>query len=139
MFVDVIVLEPDVQDALLTRLRLRRVPGVRCRVRHLTSLVELPRAVEFCNPALVVMDILLPEVWGTLAASRVQAIAPWVPLVVQTAFQAPGLAAELDRLGLAARLDKSDAGYAALPAVVGEIVRSGPVGSERVRPWPLSA
>lgn len=139
MFVDVIVLESDAQDALLARLRLRRTPGMRCRVRHIARLADLPRAIEYCNPALIVMDLLLPECWGSLALARVQSIAPWVPVMVMSAFDAPGLAEELDLIGPAARLDKSDAGYAALPRVAAQVVREGCVGVDRVKPWPLSA
>ncbi len=139
MFVDVILLESDIQDALLARLRLRRLPGMRCRVRHVARMSDLPRAIELCQPALVIMDLLLPEVWGSLAVARVQSIAPWVPVMVMSAFDAPGLDAELDRLAPAARLRKSDDDYARLPSVVADILREGYVGAERVQPWPLSA
>ncbi len=139
MFVDVLVLDADIQDVLLTRLRLRRVPGMRCRVRHINRLDGLARAVEYCDPALIITDLLFPEVMGSHALARVQAVAPWVPVIVQTAFDLPGLDAELDRLGPAARLDKSTASYAALPALVGRLVRAGHVGHEAIRPWPMSA
>lgn len=139
MFVDVIVLESDIQDALLTRLRLRRTPGMRCRVRHIAHLADLPRAVEHCTPAVIITDVLLPDVWGSLTVARIQALAPWVPVVVLTAFEAPGLDEDLVRMGIAARLDKSDEGYGALPQVVADVVVDGHVGGERVRPWPMSA
>lgn len=139
MFVDVLLLESDIQDALLARLQLRRVRGMRCRVRHVPRLADLSRAVEFCDPAVIVTDLLFPEVWGSLAVSRIQAMASWVPVIVLTAFELPGLADELAGLGVAAHLDKSDTGYAALPRAVAEAARNGHVGHERVRPWPLSA
>lgn len=139
MFADMLVLDADIQDVLLTRLRLRRVPGMRCRIRHLNRLADLPRAVEFCDPALIITDLLFPDVMGSLALAHIQAVAPWVPVIVQTAFDMPGLDAELDRLGPAARLDKSNASYAALPDVVARIVNAGHVGHEAIRPWPMSA
>lgn len=123
MFIDVILLEGDAQDALLARLRLRQVPGIRCRVRHLTRLSDLARAVELCRPTAVVMDVLMPEVWGAAAVARVQAVAPWLDVVVLTAFDPPGLAENLEELGVAAHLDKSDAGFDALPRIVGELAR----------------
>lgn len=139
MFADVILLESDIQDALLARLQLRRVPGMRCRVRHVSRLTDLSRAIEFCGPAVIVTDLLFPEVWGSLAVARVQAVAPWVPIIVMTAFDPPGLDAELERLDITARLDKSGAGYAALPHAVARAARAGHMGHARVRPWPMSA
>jgi len=139
MFVDMIVLESDHQDALLTRLRLRRTPGVRCRVRHVQRLTDLPRVVELCGPALIITDLMHDNVWGALALARIQSVAPWVPVVVMTDCDAPDMLEAIDRLQPAARLDKSTAGYEALPEVVAGIVRGGHEVRMPGCLWPMSA
>lgn len=61
--------------------------------------------VEQLRPDAVVMDLVMPGIWGVTAARRMQQIRP-TPVVVLTAYGLPGLTPEVIDAGIVACLEK---------------------------------
>jgi DNA-binding NarL/FixJ family response regulator len=104
--IDVLLLEGDLQDAVLVQLWLARARQVRFRLRHVTRLAQLAPALEDFNPQVVLLDFFLPDEWGYVALDRVMHAVGDTPVVVLTPFEDASVGRRLLAAGAAGRLGK---------------------------------
>jgi DNA-binding NarL/FixJ family response regulator len=80
------------------------------------------------RPDIVILDIAMPEVNGLIAAERISAIAPELPIVVHTIYATPQIGDEVRRRGARAMVGKDDT--TGLVSTVQQLADSQ-VGSDR--------
>lgn len=104
--IDVLLIEGDLQDAVLVQLCLARARQVQFRLRHVTRLAHLDAVLEEFTPQVVLLDFFLPDEWGLDALDAVMKAVGDTPVVVMTAFEDPCVGPRLVAAGAAARLGK---------------------------------
>lgn len=104
--IDVLLVEGDLQDAVLVQLCLARARQVRFRLRHVSRLAHVAPVLEEFNPQVVLLDFFLPDEWGLDALGAVIDAVGDTPVVVMTAFEDPCVGPRLITAGAAARLGK---------------------------------
>lgn len=104
--IDVLLIEGDLQDAVLVQLCLARARQVRFRLRHISRLGHLGAALGEFAPQVVLLDFFLPDEWGLDALDRVMHAVGETPVVVMTAFEDPCVGPRLVAAGASAQIGK---------------------------------
>lgn len=96
---DVLLVEDNPGDVLLVSRHLRDRFGAFCRVRNAPTLAAAGDALRKQRPALVLLDLSLPDSHGLETVVWMQAHAPHVPLIVLTGYDDDDVAIEALSLG----------------------------------------
>lgn len=104
--IDVLLMESDLQDAVLVQLCLGRARHARFRVRHVSRLAQLDAMLEVFTPQVVLLDYFLPDGWGVEALARVRGAVGEAPIVLLTDFDHPDVAPRFEAWGAAGRVGK---------------------------------
>ena len=75
MVADIILIEPDLRDALRARLVLNGLPSGP-QVHHLNGITDLPQLLKLVRPCAAVIDCIGAGRWGVLDVARVRITLP---------------------------------------------------------------
>lgn len=104
--IDVLLMESDLQDAVLVQLCLGRARHARFRVRHASRLDQLDAMLDGFTPQVVLLDYFLPDGWGIEALTRVRDAVDSTPIVLLTDFDHPDVMPRFETWGASGRVGK---------------------------------